>query len=354
MKTGVLLINTGSPESPDARDVKKYLQEFLMDERVIDIPAWKRKLLVYGIIAPFRSKKVSRLYNNIWTSKGSPLVAYTHSLSKLIAKSTMLPTEYAMRYGDPSIQNAIKSLADKKIKTIIVVPMFPHYAMSTYESVIEKVKNEMKAFSDIKIKTIKPYYNHPDYINSLYENSKKYFKNNFDHIIFSYHSLPIRHIYKTDDTKNTCLKFQNCCDIYNPAHEKCYKAQVLQTTKLFIKKAKLNFEINSKKLSLTYQSAMRGDWLKPSTEEKIVELARNGYKNVLIICPGFVTDNLETIEEICIRGRNSFLSNFVSTIDVTNDKSKQKKIMPEFTFIPSLNLNKTWVKTLSKWIRDEI
>jgi ferrochelatase len=352
MKTGVLLVNTGSPDSPDARDVKKYLQEFLMDERVIDIPEWKRRLLVYGIIAPFRAKKVSTLYKNIWTPRGSPLVAITRSLAKKIAVSTRLPVECAMRYGNPSIKSALDTLTAKRVKKIILVPMFPHYAMSTYESVVEKVKSEVKNFSEMNLEVIKPYYNDPDFIKSLYDNSRDFLKKNYDHLIFSYHSLPIRHIQKADKTKNTCLVRDDCCEVSSPAHETCYKAQILQTTKLFMKKAR----IDSKKTSLTFQSAMRGaPWLMPSTEEKIRELAQKGYKDVLIICPGFVTDNLETLDEIAIRGAKSFLSNAASGTDsgdTSTERSRKPGIDPKFTFIPSLNLHETWVKTLTKWIKD--
>ncbi|MDH4201015.1 MAG: ferrochelatase [Spirochaetia bacterium] len=342
MKTGILIVNTGSPEAPQPHNVKKYLGEFLMDERVIDIPFMARWFLVNVIIAPFRSKKTAQLYQNIWTPEGSPLLVYTRKLAKEITKTTRLPVEYAMRYGNPSIRESIEKLSREKTEKIILIPMFPHYAMSTYESVVEKTKMEIAKFSGIKLEVIKPYYNNPEFIQALYDNSRAYLKKKFDHIIFSYHSLPLRHIKKADSDGNICLVKENCCEVYSTAHEKCYKAQTLQTTKLFLKKAGLDFAVNSDMASLTYQSAMGKDWLQPSTENKIMELAHNGYKKILVICPGFVTDNLETIEELGIRAKNTFIS-------IALEEGKNK---PEYTLVSSLNLHKAWIKALSKWIKN--
>jgi len=333
MKTGILLINTGSPASPEPGDIKAYLTEFLMDERVIDIPAWKRRLLVHGIIAPLRSRKVSRRYASVWTPQGSPLLSITRDLAQKISHAVKLPVEIAMRYGIPSVHNGIKNLSDQKVKKIIVIPMFPHYAMSTFESVVEKFKVEVQKFSGMTYQIIQPYYNNKLFIQALHENSKPYLKNKYEHIIFSYHSLPLRHIHKSDITQNYCLITENCCEIPHVAHEKCYRAQVMETTRLFIKKTGL--DVNN--TSHTYQSAMKGtEWLGPSTEEKIAGLARSGIKNIAVICPGFVTDNLETVEEIAIRGRESFLAHGGRSLD----------------FIPSLNTHKAWVQAVVNLIRD--
>lgn len=346
MKTGALLVNTGSPDSPAPRDVKTYLQEFLMDERVIDIPAWKRRLLVYGIIAPFRSKKVSKLYENIWTPEGSPLVATTIALAQKLTSAARMPVEAAMRYGNPSVKSALEKLSTQKVKKVVLAPMFPHYAMSTWESVVEKVKEEIKSFPEMNLSVVSPYYDHPDFIDALYQNARAQLKQGYDHIVFSFHSLPVRHILKADPTRNICLVKEGCCETKNPAQATCYKAQTLATTKLLMKKIK----VDSAKASLTFQSAMRGQWLGPSTEEKIIELAHNGCERVLVICPGFVTDNLETLEEIGIRGKERFSENFILKMPKKTAAGK-RNAAPRFDLVPSLNLHDAWVKTLAKIIK---
>ncbi|MDH4198835.1 MAG: ferrochelatase [Spirochaetia bacterium] len=331
MKSGVLLVNTGSPDSASPDSVKNYLREFLMDERVIDIPRWKRQLLVYGIIAPFRSKKSASLYQHIWTTAGSPLIVFTRELAKKVSQKTGIPVYTAMRYGKPGILQTLEQMQADKIKKIILIPMFPHYAMSTYESVVEKVKMEYSGFAFSSLKVVDPYYKNPQYINSLYENAQPYLKQKFDHIVLSYHSLPERHIRKMDKSGVHCLVENNCCETEHPARNMCYKAQTMETTRLFISKAGIAPEI----CSHTYQSAMNlKTWLKPDTESVLHAIASNGKNNILVICPGFVTDNLETLEEIGIRAKASALQTGVR----------------EFTLIPSLNAHESWVNTLSGWI----
>lgn len=334
-KTALLIINTGSPASTNIKDVKKYLSEFLMDKRVIDLPFFLRSILVKLIIVPFRSRKTSELYKNIWGKKSSPLLELTQALAGALNKGLKpaIKTYWAMRYGQPSIPAVLKEMEKDQCENIILLPLFPHYAMSTFESVVEKVKAEAKNYSFKKVTVVKPYYKEDFYINGLYENSKKLLAGPYDHLVFSYHSLPLRHLKKADSSGAHCLVKDNCCQSKHPAHQFCYRAQTLETTRLFAKKAKLK----AGQFSHVYQSAIKnnGKWMGPDTENHLMDLAKEGKKRILVICPGFVSDNLETLEEIGIRGKKVFLEN-----------GGQR-----FNLIPSLNVNPLWLKGLAGHIK---
>lgn len=332
---GVLLINLGSPDSPSKKDVKKYLGEFLMDERVIDTPYILRTLLVKGIILNTRPKKSAEAYQKVWTEEGSPLIVYTNKLQAKVQEQVNIPVEIAMRYGNPSIKSGMDKLYKQGVKDILVIPLYPQYAMATTETVIvksEEVKNAY--YKDVTFTIVPPFYNHPDYIRVL-SNSIADGLNGFkyDHLLFSYHGIPERHIYKTDPTKSHCKIDGSCCNTSSTAHETCYRHQCFETTKLVAKT--LNLEAST--YSDSFQSRLgRDPWLQPYTAEQFESFPKNRIKNLAVVTPAFVADCLETIEEIGMEGKEDFLDSGGA----------------EFKTIPCLNDNDEWAEVLAKWINE--
>ncbi|MEO5782842.1 MAG: ferrochelatase [Ginsengibacter sp.] len=334
-KRGVLLMNLGSPDSTEVKDVKKYLDEFLMDERVIDYPYLFRLLLVKGIITPSRSSKSAEAYKTIWTKEGSPLIVNTKHLQKALQNQIEEPVEIAMRYGNPSPEAAFESLLKREpaIKEVIALPLYPHYAMSSYETAVESVKEIHKKKSyPFNLTFIKPFYNEPNYIDSLAENIKPYLEKDYDHILFSYHGVPGRHIKKSDVTGCHCLKVDNCCEVDSPAHEFCYRHQVFTTTKLVTE----ILSIPKSKFSISFQSRLGKGWLTPFTDFRLKELPGEGVKKLLIICPAFVSDCLETLEEIAVREKETFLN--------AGGES--------YEMIPCLNTQPLWIKAIEGYVKD--
>jgi ferrochelatase len=335
MKQGIILMNLGSPDSTQVKDVKKYLNEFLMDGRVIDYPYLFRLLLVRGIIVPFRAAKSSKAYQTIWTKDGSPLIIFTKQLQKTLQERLAESVEIAMRYGNPSMESAYNKLLEKNsdLDEAILIPMYPHYAMSSYETAVEHAKNiHRKKKYPFKINFIKPFYNEPDYINALAENIKPFLQNEYDHILFSYHGVPERHIYKSDITKEHCLKVESCCAVDSLAHKQCYRHQCLRTMNLVTQK----LTIPREKFSYSFQSRLGKGWLQPFTDIRLEEMPKEGIKKLLIICPAFVSDCLETLEEIAERGKEAFLH--------AGGES--------FIMIPCLNVQPAWVQTINKWVKE--
>lgn len=330
----ILLMNLGSPDSTAVKDVKKYLSEFLMDERVIDMAAWKRTLLVKGIIVPFRAPKSAKAYASIWTEQGSPLIQLTRDLQKAVQEQFTEVVEINMRYGNPSTEAVLDKLhRGQSPDEIILFPLYPHYAMSSYETAERQVKDihAAKGYSS-RLVTIKPYYNQPDYIEALAASMQPYLNEAFDKILFSYHGVPERHIRKGDITGCHCLK-DNCCYDPSPAHEFCYRHQCVVTTELVVNQLGLPRE----KAELTFQSRLgRDPWLQPYTAQRLKELPGEGVKRLLVACPAFVSDCLETLEEIAEEGKHIFL-------EAGGER---------FTMIPCLNTHPQWVAAITKWIRD--
>ncbi|MGB0869161.1 MAG: ferrochelatase [Flavobacteriales bacterium] len=332
---GVLLINLGSPDSPSKKDVKTYLGEFLMDERVIDMPYLLRTLLVKGIILNTRPKKSAEAYEKVWTIDGSPLIVYTEKLQNKIQKQIDIPLEIGMRYGNPSIQSGLDKLYQQGVKDILIVPLYPQYAMATTETVIVKSEEVKNAFyKDVTLTVVPPFYNHPDYIRVLsnsIQDGLKGFK--YDHLLFSYHGIPERHIYKTDPTKSHCKIDGSCCNKTSIAHETCYRHQCFETTKLVAKT--LNLEEG--KYSDSFQSRLgRDPWLQPYTASQFEEFPKERIKKLAVVTPAFVADCLETIEEIGMEGKEEFIEHGGA----------------EFKTIPCLNDNDEWAEVLAKWINE--
>ena len=329
---GLLMINLGSPDSTSVKDVKKYLDEFLMDERVIGKSYWFRWFLVKVIILNTRPKKSAKAYKKIWWKEGSPLIVLSRRLFDKVLKLVKFPVALAMRYGSISIINGLKELDEKGVKNVTVLPLYPHYAMSSYETVVEKVKDEVKTnFPHLKIKTVKPFYKEKNYIDLLCNKIKATIdKIDYDHILFSYHGIPISHLKISDPTNSHCYKVKNCCSVHSKAHEFCYKHQVIETTEAVINKLK----IDKNKYSNAFQSRLPNEaWLKPYTDDELVRLAKEGKKRLVIVTPAFVTDCLETLEEIAMEGKEEFLE--------AGGES--------YHYVPCLNDDDDWATLISKW-----
>lgn len=329
-KKAVMLINLGSPDSPSVSDVRKYLDEFLMDEDVIDLPYFLRAIVVKGFILPFRPQKSAEAYQSVWWKEGSPLIVISKNVQKKLQEKVNFPVALAMRYGNPSIKSTFQNLLQQHpdLKEILIIPLYPHYAKSSTKTALSQANRVRKIIApQVHISSIQSFFDEPNYIEALSSSIQPFLKENFDYYLFSYHGLPERHIRKTDITKNHCLKVENCCKTKSPAHEFCYRHQTLITTQ----KVTAQLGILAHQFGLSFQSRLGQDaWLKPFTEPELERLARSGVKKLAVICPAFVSDCLETIEEIGIRGKAIF----------------RKAGGQDLTLIPCLNENDAWINTL--------
>lgn len=333
MKKGILLVNLGSPDSPEPQDVKKYLGEFLMDERVIDVPLWARTLLVKGIILNTRPKASAAAYKKIWWEEGSPLIVISERLQDKVQKQVDVPVGLAMRYGSMSIEKGLQELVDKGVEDILLIPLYPQFAMATTETIVVLAEEIQKAkFPNLKIESLPAFYNNPDYIEVLSNSIKKYLEGkDFEHLLFSFHGVPERHIRKSDITKSHCKIDGSCCVTPSIAHEFCYRHQCYEVTRLVAEK----LELTEGKFSTSFQSRLGFDpWLQPYTDRTIERLGKQGIKNMAIVTPAFVSDCLETLEEIAMEGQEIF----------------HEMGGHEFTTVPCLNDDDAWARLLSKWI----
>ena len=331
---GILLNNLGSPDSTEIKDVKKYLGEFLMDERVIDIPYWKRWLLINGIILKVRPKKSAAAYQKIWWKEGSPLVVISQKFAKKVKEKIDIPIVLAMRYGSMSIEKGIKELIDKGVTEIFLIPLYPHYAMSSYETVVTKTEEILaEKYPHVKLDVLPPFYNNSGYINAMSDNIANHLKTfDFDHVLFSYHGIPERHILKSDVTKSHCKIDGSCCDRSSVAHHTCYRHQCFETTKAIAK----SLNLKEGTYSNSFQSRLLKDpWLKPYTDFELEKFPGKGKKKLAVITPAFVSDCLETLEEIAMEGKDEFLK-FGGT---------------DYKHIPCMNDNDDWVDVMVSWIK---
>jgi ferrochelatase len=302
-KTAVILLNVGTPDSSSVKDVRKYLSEFLNDPRIIDIPWLLRKILVNLIIVPFRAPKSAKLYQLLWTEKGSPLLFHSYSVMEKL--QNLMGEEYsifvAMRYGNPNIRDIMLEIKNSGFEKLIVVPMFPHYASSSSGTAIEAVMKQISKWAVMpELKFTGQFYSHPQFIEAFAEKIRAYHPENYDHIIFSYHGLPLSHIASV----HPGMDCESCtCDKIFPDHGTfCYKATCYETTRLLA--AKLG--LSSEKYSQGFQSRLSNKWLKPFTDKLLVQKAEEGVKRILIVAPAFVADCLETTVELGIDYKNLF------------------------------------------------
>jgi protoporphyrin/coproporphyrin ferrochelatase len=334
-KRGVLLMNLGSPDSTEVKDVRRYLNQFLMDGRVIDKPYLLRALLVKGIIVPFRAPKSAEAYKTIWTNDGSPLIVLSKQLRDAVQQQVEMPVEITMRYGNPTPDAAFEKLLQRlpEMDEVVAVPLYPHYAMSSFETAVEYVKEiHRKKKYKFALSFIKPYFKEPEYIDALADHIRPYLQQDYDHMLFSYHGVPARHIIKSDITGKHCLQSADCCSRPSPAHAYCYRHQCITTTRLVTEK----LSVPSEKYSISFQSRLGKGWLEPFTDVRLEEMPKEGIKKLLILCPAFVSDCLETLEEIEMRGRETFME--------AGGES--------YAMIPCLNTHPLWVKALSRWVTD--
>jgi len=333
----VLLVNLGSPDSTSVEDVRRYLKEFLSDDRVIDTPKLIQQFVLNCFILPKRPKQSAEAYASIWTDEGSPLIVTSKKLQNLLQERfDDIHIELAMRYGKPSISDAIDNLKQRGVKELFIVPLYPHYAMSSYETVVVRVQEELAQNApEINATTLQPFYQDPEYIDALYDSVEKYLKEDYDLLLFSYHGIPVRHLTKADSSNAHCQIVSDCCNTCSPVHNTCYKAQVTATTQAFVKRA----GIPEEKYSISFQSRLgREPWIQPYTDKVLEQLPSQGVKRLAIIMPAFVSDCLETLEEIAEEGRDQFLQ--------AGGES--------FTAIPCLNENRQWISFLERKSREAL
>jgi ferrochelatase len=305
----VLLVNLGSPESTAVPDVRRYLQEFLGDDRVIDKPDSKflRSVLVNRIIIPKREKNSAHAYEQVWTKEGSPLIAISNRVRDKLAATlgTATPVYLAMRYGTPSIASVVAKMVADGVTEMLLFPQYPHYAMSSWETVVVRVMEEVERQAPkMRVTTVQPFFADTDYIDALLTVSQPYLSQGYDHLLFSYHGLPERHMRKADSSHAHCLTVPDCCNTCSPVQSTCYRAQCFATTRALV--AKAGIPVN--KHSISFQSRLSGEpWLSPYTDYEFTRLAREGKKRLLVICAAFTADCLETIEEISGEGKEIFL-----------------------------------------------
>jgi len=335
----VLLANLGSPDRPDTPAVRRYLDHFLMDPYVIQLPWILRRLIVSLFVLPRRPKSSAEAYQSVWTDEGSPLVVLSQRLLSAVQKKTDVPVAMSMRYGKPSIESELLKLANiDGVDEILFIPMYPHFADSTVKtSVVEAQRVIDQHKLDVRLTVLQPFYQRDDYINALVASTKPWINadNNFDHILFSYHGLPESHLTKADPTGGHCLQSADCCQKASEAHASCYRHQVFRTTECFVEKTGLRPD----QYSVAFQSRLgKAKWLEPSTVETLEQLARDGVKNLLVMCPAFVTDCLETLEEIAIQGSEIF----------------EQAGGESLTLIPCLNDHEDWVNVICRWCEQEV
>src|SRR5688572_16239164 len=335
-KRAVLLTNLGSPDRPDVPAVRRYLDEFLMDPYVIQLPWLLRRLIVSLFVLPARPKRSAHAYQSIWTDEGSPLISLSRHMVAALREQTDMPVHLAMRYGSPAIADELEKIAAiPGVTEVLFLPLYPHYAESTVLTSIKEAERAIAAKNlPLKLVVPKPFYANPDYVRALVTSAEPWLQQPFDHLLFSYHGLPELHITKTDPTGTHCLKVANCCATPSPAHATCYRHQVFRTTEEFVALAGLRAD----QYSVSFQSRLgRAKWLEPATETVLKELAGKGIKKLLVLCPAFVTDCLETLEEIEIQGSATFIAAGGESL----------------TLIPCLNSHPAWVNTLGDWINQQ-
>lgn len=316
---GILIINTGSPKTKNREDVKQFIGEMLSDPQVMTIPDWIRNILANWVIAPLRASRSAARYSLIWdkAQKESPLLHNTQTLAKKLEELTGMPIEVAMRYCEPSILEGFKRLKLKcaTLHEVVVIPLFPQYARSSYQTAVDAVGEHFyKKPHSFRLKIVEPYYNNLNYIRALAQSIKPHIKNDYDCLVFSFHSLPLSHVEAG----------------FKKGKEFDYVYQIKETIRLVTKE----LDLNPQKNRLLYSSALSSNWLEPDIDKAMKEYPKNGKKNIIVVTPGFPADNLETLYDIDIVARENFL------------KAGGEK----FTYVPCLNAQDYWVEGMARII----
>ena len=325
-KTCVLLIQLGTPDSPKTSDVRRYLSEFLNDPRVIDLPYLARKLLVNGIIVPFRAPKSAKIYQELWEMSGgvSPLITHTENVTQLLQEKMdeQFTVEFAMRYQNPSMDMVLEKIRKVNYDKIIIIPLFPQYASASSGSAIEKAMNIIRKWWVIpEIKIVSQFWHSEGYINSIVERSKAFDLKSYDHVLFSYHGLPERHVDKVYEGTDLCAD-QPCESELNDKNKLCYKATCFATTRLIAEKLNLK----DSDYTVCFQSRLDKKWLTPFSDEIVEEWAKKGAKKLLVFSPAFVADCLETLVEIGSEYQEIFEEHGGETVDLVPSSNDH----PEF------------------------
>ena len=334
-KTGVLLINLGTPDSPTKKDVYPYLTEFLNDPRVIDVPWLQRKLLVNAVIIPFRISNSTKIYQQLWTKKGSPLLIYGYELREELQKTLGddFGVHLAMRYQNPSLEKVLAEMQKENYGKIIIVPLFPQYASSSTGSAVEKAMRIIKNWWVIpELSIISQFWDNEGYINTIVERAKEYDLKKYEHFIFSYHGLPERQVNKVH-LDGKCCKEHNCKAEINDSNQYCYRATCYATTRLLAER----LGINEKDYTVSFQSRLNNKWLEPFSDEVVEQKAKEGVKNLLVFSPAFVADCLETTVEIGIEYKELF----------------QEKGGEKLDLVKSLNVHPLWVEALKNMVLEK-
>jgi len=330
----LLLVNLGSPASTAVPDVRRYLNQFLMDPYVIDLP-WPLRRLLVSLILARRPAASAHAYASIWWPEGSPLQVLSHRLRDAVQPLwSEGPVALAMRYGEPAIERVLLELFEQGIRQLTLAPLYPQFADSTTTTVIEEVSRVIKTHRlNLQVRVLPPFYDQPEYLDALAASAKPYLEQGFDHLLMSYHGLPERHVRKCDPSGQHCLSSPDCCQTAKGAVlARCYRAQCYKTSAGFAERAGLRPE----QYSVSFQSRLgRAKWIEPYTDARLDHLAAQGVKKLLVICPAFVTDCLETLEEISLRGREQFKAAGGEDLQL----------------IPCLNTHEAWAQALTRLCR---
>ncbi|HTU81916.1 MAG TPA: ferrochelatase [Candidatus Acidoferrales bacterium] len=321
-------MNLGSPASYRTEDVRRYLDQFLMDPYVIDVPAPIRALIVKGFILPRRPAASAEAYAKIWTNEGSPLVVISERTRRALERRMGAPVGLAMRYGEPSIATGVAELLPRMPpgETIVVVPMYPQYAMASTTTVEVAVEAELRA-RGLAYRFVPPFFSDAGYLDAMEASIRRSYPEDSQYLLFSYHGVPKRHLRKTDPTRHHCLSSPGCCAMASPAHATCYRHQCLETTHRLAQRLGLR----DGTYGYAFQSRLGGGWLQPFTDVVLAELPKRGVRRLAVVCPSFVADCLETLEEIDMRGRETFL----------------RAGGERFAYLPCLNDDSLWIEALA-------
>lgn len=336
---GVLLVNLGTPDAPTPRAVRRYLREFLSDPRVLDMPALSRWLLLEGVILRVRPRRSAEAYTKVWSPEGSPLLVNGHALREAVAQAlgALHPVELAMRYGRPGIREALQRLVERDVRKIVVLPLFPQYASSSGGSAAARVMEEAGRLWNVPpVEILAEFPEDPGFVAAFAAVTQEALAGfDPDHWLFSYHGLPERHVQKSDPSGAHCLVSASCCDALVPANRRCYRAQCFATTRALV--GALGLPPGS--FSVGFQSRLgRTPWIRPYTDEVIPALARRGLKRLAVLCPSFVADCLETLEEIGLRARDSWCEAGGESLRL----------------VPSLNAHPRWVDAVVAMLRPHL
>ncbi|HEX5754303.1 MAG TPA: ferrochelatase [Archangium sp.] len=336
-RKGLLLVNLGTPDAPHTGPVRRYLREFLSDPRVVDIHPVGRWFLLNLIILPFRSPKSAHAYRTIWTEQGSPLMVHSKALTAAVTErlSGEYEVELAMRYGNPSLPDAVARLRARGVTEFTVLPLYPQEAASSSGSSLARTYEVLSEPWDVpNVRAVPAFHSHPAFLDAYTEVARPVISGlRADHVLFSFHGVPERHIRKSDPSGKHCLAFQGCCDVLTDANRHCYRAQCFATARGLASRLGLGPE----GWSVSFQSRLgRTPWVQPYTDVVLPELAARGVKRLAVMCPAFVADCLETLEEVAMRGREQFLASGGE----------------DFQLVPSLNAHPAWVDTVVRLVRE--